>query len=509
MKKLVTALLTVSMVAGLMAGCGSKVPVEESTSASNEPIKESTADSGSEVQEEEQELVSLRLVLYGDITPRREEFFKNEFHDAILEDLNIDLTMEILPWGSANVVQTMLAAGEAFAFNHRMDQGDHAQKGYLATIPMDMIEENCTEYLAMRGKNGFECGKFSGDIYVVPFGSKAYGGQSQFYTARKDILDELGYKAEEITTTEKLLEVFEAVHQAYPDMRVSMYEDMSYKTVGYALTGISATTMGNYCYVNECEDSDKVYSFYESDLFKAQCEWNANLLEKGYIIGDTLTDPAKSAADWKAGNVFARAGAPAEIVETGFINTVPGAEITRIRIDNTPYTITMDFDWGISISASDAENVERWLQLFNWMYQDKETYEFCIYGVEGKDFERNADGTIKKLVGDVFWEDWFMMASCYQSYPESISEENIKMYEASDDSAVLSKTAGFVFDSSLVSTEMSMVKAVEDEYMIPVARGYVDYEENYSAVIQKMKDAGLDTIVAEYQKQFSEWYANK
>lgn len=42
--------------------------------------------------ESDQEVVDLRLIFYGDASSRRDEFFKNEFHDAVLNDLNIDLT---------------------------------------------------------------------------------------------------------------------------------------------------------------------------------------------------------------------------------------------------------------------------------------------------------------------------------------------------------------------------------------------------------------------------------
>lgn len=506
MKKLLAFLLAAGMTLGLLAGCGGN-GTENSSPEASKPA--STVES-QEPSQEAQEKVSLRLVLYGDMTPRREEFFKNEFHDAILNDLNIDLTMEILPWGSSSVMQNMLASGEAFALNHFLGKDNFDSKGYLAEIPEDLIQKYMPEYLEMRGRNGFECAKFNGKIVLIPFGCKANGGRYQFYTARKDILDKVGYKAEDITTTDKLLEVFEAVHQAYPDMRVSMYEDASFKTVGYALTGISATSLddNDFVYVDECEEGDQVYSYYESDLFKASCEWNRSLLEKGYLIGDALTDPTKSSADWTAGNAFARAGVPAEIVETGFISKIPGAEITRIRIADTPYVITRDYDWGIAISASDADHVDRWLQLFNWMYKDQETYDFCVYGVEGKDYERDADGGINRLVSDAFMEDWFMMATCYQTFPKEISEENIEMYKKSDDSAILSKSAGFLFESSAVSTEVSLVQAAWSEYMVPVLRGLVDYEENYPKALQKMKEAGLDAVVAEYQKQFSEWYAN-
>lgn len=128
--------------------------------------------------------------------------------------------------------------------------------------------------------------------------------------------------------------------------------------------------------------------------------------------------------------------------------------------------------------------------------------------MEGKDYERDADGQINRLVTDAFMEDWFMMADCYQTFPKQISEENIKMYKESDDAAILSKSAGFSFDSSVISAELSLVLAARDEYIKPLQEGLVDYEENYPNAIQKMKEAGLDTVVAEYQKQFSEWYAN-
>ena len=267
MKKLLALLLAAGMTLGLLAGCGGN----GTEGSSSETSKQTSTVESQESSQEAQEKVSLRLVLYGDMTPRREEFFKNEFHDAILNDLNIDLTMEILPWGSGDVVQNMLASGEAFALNHVLGISGFESKGYLAEIPEDLIQKYMPEYLEMRGKNGFECVKFDGKIMLIPFGCKAYGGQYQFYTARKDILDKVGYKAEDVTTTDQLLEVFEAVHQAYPDMRVTMYEYASYKTVGYALTGILATPLDStgFIYVDEKEEGDRVYSFYESDIFKA------------------------------------------------------------------------------------------------------------------------------------------------------------------------------------------------------------------------------------------------
>ena len=179
-----------------------------------------------------------------------------------------------------------------------------------------------------------------------------------------------------------------------------------------------------------------------------------------------------------------------------------------MKIGDAPFVTTMDYDWGISISAADEEHVDRWLELIEWMYKDQETYDFLIYGVEGKDYERNEDGSINKLVTDVFWEDWFMMADCYQTYSSMVTEENIQIYLDTDKDVIESKTMGFVFDSSAVSTEISMIQAAYDEYMKPIEMGIDAYDSPYEEALKKMKDAGLDTVVEEIQNQFSAWYAN-
>lgn len=74
MKKLLAFLLAAGMTLGLLAGCGGK-GTESETGSSEASQQTSTAES-QEPSQEAQEKVSLRLVLYGDMTPRREEFFK-------------------------------------------------------------------------------------------------------------------------------------------------------------------------------------------------------------------------------------------------------------------------------------------------------------------------------------------------------------------------------------------------------------------------------------------------
>ncbi|HJB91972.1 MAG TPA: ABC transporter substrate-binding protein [Candidatus Eisenbergiella merdavium] len=525
MKKRFLALaMSLLMMASVLAGCGSQgasgtagetqqsEASAEGAAASEEAAGEDAEESADAQAVSNQELVELRLIFYGDMSSRREEFFKNEFHDAVLEDLNIDLTVEFLPWGSDTNISTMLASGERFAVEYIVSNYDWHTKGYLAEIDESLLETHLPDLIAMRGENnGFECVKYEGKIYAVPFGNKPYSGSMQYFDVRGDILDELGYAPEDITTLEQLEEVFAACKESHPEMRTVMNLDfLPYALWAYCGEGTRSLNEGNdFVYVNEEEEGDKVYSYFESEAFKNLCEITSRWAEAGYIDKDLITNPSQSDADWNAANCLARNGMPGSLISSTLKTADPDAYETMVKIGDQEKIKNKDYDWGIAISAADQENVARWLDLFNWMNKDQEHFNFCVYGVEGKDYEVNEDGTITKLVSDSFIDSWFMEAIPYNTYDPSFDQETINKYEHWDDDAVFSKLTGFSFDTTPVTTEIAMLTSIYDEKLKPMMWGLMDYEENIDGVIEEMKAAGLDTYVAEYQRQFSEFYAQQ
>lgn len=92
MKKVVALLLALVMVFS-MAACA-KAPAQDSSTKN--PQAEGPAEqskSNTDTKESEKPVV-LHLVMFGDLTPRREEYMKGEFHDKVLDELNFDLTVE-------------------------------------------------------------------------------------------------------------------------------------------------------------------------------------------------------------------------------------------------------------------------------------------------------------------------------------------------------------------------------------------------------------------------------
>lgn len=501
-KKFISVFLVVALVVSMLVGCG--------ISNNSDSLATSMNDSGD--ADTKKDVVSLRLVIFGDSTQRTVEFFENEFHDRILEELNIDLTVDEYSWGEYSQLAIMFAGGERFAAMGIYDPVA-AAKGYYATIDEEMVNALAPNYLEMRETNGFEVAKYNGEIVTLPIGNKSYAGRAQFFLAREDILNEVGFKGSEIATYDQLMEAVAAVHAKYPEMRILGMENSCFLMDTLASTvsdELITSFKGNhpvYVYANELDDDDKIYSRFESEAFKNACEIAEEWQKLGYLNADQVSEPDAWRADWSVGNCLLRDGHPNSLVETqDVLVNVPGAELSLINVTGMPLRKNMNYDQALTISKADEDNVGRWLELIDWLYSDNEHYNFAINGIEGKDYEVENNRRVS-LSGTEFVPGWWLESTDRHLYPEFVTDEVLNAYSHNDDNAVTTKMLGFTFDMTPVSSEFTSMEGVYKEYFVPMAYGLLNYEENYEEAIAKLKEAGLDTYMAEFQRQFSEWYS--
>ena len=149
-----------------------------------------------------------------------------------------------------------------------------------------------------------------------------------------------------------------------------------------------------------------------------------------------------------------------------------------------PYTITTGFTSGIAITIV----IGQLKDFFGVTYPD---------GVTGETSGYTLSAT-------------YAFGNRYLSYiwntdPEDLNEK----YEEFNDNAIKSKALGFVFDTTPVKAEAAAVQAVMDEYRLPLENGVIDPDENLPKFRQALKDAGIDTVIAEKQRQIDEWAATK
>ncbi len=508
-KKLLALLLTLCMAAGVVA-CGAKEQSETT------PAQTETAETEQEVAKEEPkgEPKELLLIMYGEMTERREKFFGNEFHDKVLEELNLDVTVEFLPWGAlTGDVTNRLIAGEKFMFMYGLSGNDLAQRGLVSEISEEDIATYLPNHTKMRGDNGYEFAKYDGKIYAVPMGNKPYSANNKGVSVRNDILNEVGWDYSDITSFEKLEEAAADVLEANPDIRILVKPGHLALGLDSALSDdVTYTDINNIVMTYLTDDDDKVYSYLESDEFKDWVKIAEDWRAKGFILDDHISDPSAGPNDWSQGNCLIYSGVVGNMVEPGVKKSMgEGADIEVCvlgDLEKYPRFIAQDYDWAMGVSAAAQEDVPDYLKLIDWIYASQENYEFCIYGVEGTDWERAEDGSINALISEKMFDDWFLQAFCYHTYDASIDDTTIEIYEHWDDNATKSKMAGFVFDATPVAAEKAQLDAIWTEYWYPMYQGFLSFDENYESVLKKAKDAGLDKVVAEYQKQYSEFYAN-
>ena len=81
-------------------------------------------------------------------------------------------------------------------------------------------------------------------------------------------------------------------------------------------------------------------------------------------------------------------------------------------------------------------------------------------------------------------------------------------FKAFNESSTKSPALGFVWDPTNVKNEVAACANVKTEFNAPLFTGSIDPEKYLPQYIQKMKEAGLDKIIAEKQKQLDEWAAS-
>jgi putative aldouronate transport system substrate-binding protein len=83
--------------------------------------------------------------------------------------------------------------------------------------------------------------------------------------------------------------------------------------------------------------------------------------------------------------------------------------------------------------------------------------------------------------------------------PELLSAQ--KALYVPDPNAETFYAADFFFDPSAVKSEMANVQAVYTSDIMPIYNGVLDYEKHIDAALEKLKAAGIEKVIAEYQKQ--------
>ncbi|OMF34576.1 hypothetical protein BK133_12320 [Paenibacillus sp. FSL H8-0548] len=468
----------------------------------------STAGGNNESAGTELKPAELKIILYGEESPRMKALAKAEFKDLVKKEINADIEFQFIPWTEYGGGKTdlMLSTGEDFAtYTDTNYMVKSVAKGMYADLTPYM-ETVAADMKKTVDDNSFKAFQLGGKQYAIPVGNKPNSGEFYSVLVRQDLLEEVGMSS--VSSLAELEQFYDKVHAAHPEL-VGYASTDARRMLMYEYTDKNLYWQNDFLAIDESSDDDQLISWFESEEFKAYSQLMRSWYVKGIIPRYAATNTPQLQSDWNSGKAMFWAGTAARPFEGAatISQAVPTAKLTNYFLSKDLPKIsrgTYSTAWFVSSNAADPE---RYVMFFNLLQKNQELYDLFAYGILDKDYSLDENGRLTRITSDSLIPDWLLMNKNFIRFDKTVPDDFIAQYKVWDDEAIISKGAGFNFDNAPVKNEETKINGVFSEFLAPIASGFLDYEENFPRALDKLKAAGFYTYLAEYQKQFSAWYA--
>ncbi|MCL2867219.1 MAG: DUF3502 domain-containing protein, partial [Clostridia bacterium] len=148
----------------------------------------------------------------------------------------------------------------------------------------------------------------------------------------------------------------------------------------------------------------------------------------------------------------------------------------------------------------------------NLMHSDPVLVNMMLYGVEGLHWELEEDGRVNILDSNWYGAHagaWTVGDVLLQHVTNKEDPEKNRLLVEYADDALSHVSLGFRFDQTPVNDEIAALRALIKGYNRAILTGSVDPEVAIPEYVEMLKQAGLDTVIAEVQAQYDAWKAAK
>lgn len=543
MKKVLSLVLCLMMLTMLFAGCGKKDPATGDdpkdptpTTAPADDTKEPEADptEPAEPDVDISEHVTLKWYLEGsNVTDDSEVMAKvNEY---LNEKLNVTLEPIWGTWGDFDNGATLAINGGDdvdiyFTCSWTLNEYNaYSKKG--AYLRLDDPENNLIEKYAselwsqlpavltqgamINGSDGY-------GVYAVP-GYKDIATQN-CWDINVDLLEKYGYTIDDIKNTDYygFGDILKTVKEGegadfYPLLiEGAVLERMVTNSI--IVTGDSGAGNVLSYYINPTDTAaagpygNKILSKFETPEYQKFVEKTREYYLAGYI--DPVMGMADQANDARtATQLEGRYLIGTQSYALGY--EVQASAERGINVQfvpcTPPYVDTTSSQGAMMAISTASKNPERAMMFLNLLNTDPYLMTLLNYGVEGVHYTLTADGLVHFEAKRNDYQPWRNGMGNITLLPPQEGEgaDFWNVFKDYYGNAKEIPILGWAFDPSNVSTEMGAIANVTGEYMLALDTGSVDPAEKLPEFIQKLKDNGIDKIVAEAQAQLDAFLAAK
>ncbi len=510
MKKKILSTLLAGVMALSVAACGSAAPASTGTDSGSSDAPAATAAADGEIEE-----ITYAFVTFNTV-PDDTSDVEEEINKITREKIGVEV--HLMPLSIADYTQqTSLAVqnGEIDLFHTLGDLGNDIASDMCYDIT-DMMDTYAADTKALFEEEWLKTTMQDGRLYAIPT-LKPFALQPMLIY-RKDIAEELNLDMSSVKSAEDLTDIFAQVKAAHPEM--TPLAPVSQGDSGLTRWIPEIDWLGDsFASPSGClqGDSMTVTSYYDLPDFEKYAGLVRDWYKNDYIMKDAATTTSAAAELMSSGSYFAYSASYSYPLEdtAAALSAPSGYEVGAIALGDA-YLDTSSMNAVAQVVASTSEHPEAALKFLNLTYTDPDVINTMLYGLEGRDYVKNADGTVSYPEGqDAATVPYTAQLSCgvlgsfFIQWPleGSGSAESLAWEDEQNHNAPCSPAMGFTFDASGVQTQYTAVSNVIQQYLPGIACGSVDTDAALAEFRQALKDAGYDDILAEKQTQLDAWKA--
>lgn len=443
-----------------------------------------------------------------------QEAVEAEANKIIKEKLNANLHFNMIDnAGWEDKIKLMSAAGEpydlVFTASGSNNLNANVQKG--AFMPLDdLLQKYGQDILKKVDPRAWKAVTYKGKIMAIPAQTPYTPGTA--YVFKKDLVEKYKFDYKSVKSLKDLEPYLETLKKNEPNI-IPVIATANGATSGVGLFDYTNVSAGiSYSEKNgtfiKTLDIQQNYDNYKvmNDFYK-----------KGYIAKDAAikTDYMAEAKSGKYA-VLRDAGG---YTEDGSKSTSTYGFPTVETFSGQPPISTYSMTAAATAISITSKNPERAMMLLNLIWSDKYLLNTLAYGVEGKNYTVKSgkvtddNPTIEATSGAkqtwAIWHNW--LGPLWDQWDSNWnSTKALEAMRKSNDTAKASGLLGFIFNNESVKSEVAQVTAVIKESNPIFTTGSMpDYDKYVEDIKKKQVDAGIDKIMAEVQKQYDAWKANK
>ena len=447
-----------------------------------------------------QEIVTLRWVAVGGGMPANYDAWAAKVNPYLAEKIGVNIDMEVVSWGDWGnrrgvIVNTNepydIMFGDSGSYNTDVKLGAFLDISDLVATAAPKLKELIPE-------SYWDACRIDGKVFAVP--TYKDSSQSQYFVWDQAVLDELKLDASNVHDLKHATPLLTAIKDAKGEASFPLATSAtaSYVLFQYDQMNAGLPAIG----VRYDDQSAKVVPVYEqADIMESLTtlhEW----YNAGIINSDSSTLP--EAPSYRA--CFVAQGWPSAAKTTWG----PGMGIEAVAYQYKDTIVSNDTVRGslnsISVNCEHPDKALAFLELLN---TDTWLRDSFYYGLEGDNWQYTDTGRVHKNN-----TDWTMAGYTQGTFFQVTPTDDVEINQwdevkALNEGAKPSVLLGFTFDTTKVQDQIASCTEIHKRYSGEILTAAADPAVAVPQMMDEMRAAGFDEIVAEAQAQVDAFMAAK